>query len=57
MHPDFGSFQGYGIPINVVAGTQKRKHVPFDWYGPESDHVGYPIPKHPKIERVRRGTC
>ena len=27
VHPDFGSFQGYGIPINVVAGTQKRKHV------------------------------
>jgi hypothetical protein len=65
VHPDFGSFQGYGIPINVVAGTQKRKHVTFDWYGPESDHVGYPIPKHPKIERgsdahmliVDRGHC
>src|SRR6476619_8630951 len=27
VHPDFGSFQGYGIPINVVPGTQKRKHV------------------------------
>jgi hypothetical protein len=51
VHPDFGSFQGYGIPINVVAGSQKRKHVTFDWYGPESDHVGYPIPKQPKIER------
>jgi hypothetical protein len=51
VHPDFGSFQGYGIPINVVAGSQKRKHVTFDWYGPESDHVGYPIPKRPKVER------
>jgi hypothetical protein len=51
VHPDFGSFQGYGIPINLVAGSQKKKHVTFDWYGPESDHVGYPIPKQPKIER------
>jgi hypothetical protein len=50
VHPDFGTFQGYGIPINVVAGSQKRKHVTFDWYGPESDHVGYPIPKRPKVE-------
>jgi hypothetical protein len=50
VHPDFGTFQGYGIPINVVAGSQRRKHVTFDWYGPESDHVGYPIPKSPKVE-------
>ncbi|MGH3140519.1 MAG: hypothetical protein ACRDQE_12355 [Gaiellales bacterium] len=65
VHPDFGSFQGYGIPINVVAGSQKKKHVTFDWYGPESDHVGYPIPKQPKVERgsdahmliVDRGHC
>jgi hypothetical protein len=64
VHPDFGSFQGYGIPINVVAGTQKRKRVRFDYSG-QSDHVGYPIPKHPKIERgsdrhmliVDRGHC
>jgi hypothetical protein len=50
VHPDFGSFQGYGIPINVVGGSQKRKRVRFD-YGDQSDHVGYPIPKQPKIER------
>jgi hypothetical protein len=64
VHPDFGSFQGYGIPINVVAGTQKRKRVRFG-YADQSDHVGYPIPKHPKIERgsdrhmliVDRGHC
>ena len=24
MHPDFGSFAGYGIPITVVPGTQGR---------------------------------
>jgi hypothetical protein len=64
VHPDFGSFQGYGIPINVVPGTQKRKHVRFG-YADQSDHVGYPIPKSPKIERgsdahmliVDRGHC
>src|SRR6478752_5772613 len=64
VHPDFGSFQGYGIPINVVPGTQKRKHVRFGTKD-ESDHVGYPIPKSPKIERgsdahmliVDRGHC
>jgi hypothetical protein len=64
VHPDFGSFQGYGIPINIVAGTQKRKRVRFG-YADQSDHVGYPIPKHPKVERgsdrhmliVDRGHC
>jgi hypothetical protein len=64
VHPDFGSFQGYGIPINVVGGSQKRKRVRFR-YKDQSDHVGYPIPKHPKIERgsdahmliVDRGHC
>src|SRR6476469_6699664 len=29
VHPDFGSFQGYGIPINVVPGSQKKKRVRF----------------------------
>jgi hypothetical protein len=64
VHPDFGSFQGYGIPINVVAGSQKRRRVRFG-YADQSDHVGYPIPKQPKIERgadrhmliVDRGHC
>src|SRR4029078_8169247 len=27
VHPDFGSFQGYGIPINVVPRAQMRQHV------------------------------
>jgi hypothetical protein len=64
VHPDFGSWQGYGIPINVVPGTQTRKRVRFT-YADQSDHVGYPIPKHPRIERgsdrhvliVDRGHC
>jgi hypothetical protein len=64
VHPDFGSFRGYGIPINVVGGSQRRKRVRFD-YKDQSDHVGYPIPRHPKIERgsdahmliVDRGHC
>jgi hypothetical protein len=64
VHPDFGSWQGYGIPINVVRGSQKRKRVRFE-YADQSDHVGYPIPKQPRIERgsdrhmliVDRGHC
>jgi hypothetical protein len=64
VHPDFGSWQGYGIPFNVVPGSQPRKRVRFV-YTDQSDRVGYPIPKHPKIERgsdahmliVDRGHC
>jgi hypothetical protein len=49
LHPDFGSYRGYGIPINTVAGTRTKVRVRFD-YGPESDKGPYPIPLHPKIE-------
>src|SRR4051794_32306895 len=31
LHPDFGSFAGYGIPYNVVGGTQKKVRVSFDY--------------------------
>jgi hypothetical protein len=48
VHPDFGSFLGYGIPYNVVAKVPKV-HVSFD-YADESDRVGYPIPAHPRQE-------
>ena len=27
LHPDFGSFLGYGIPYNVVTGKQKKVKV------------------------------
>jgi hypothetical protein len=64
LHPDFGSFGGYGIPINTVSPTRTRVRVRFD-YASESDRGPYPIPRHPKIERgsdrhmliVDRGAC
>src|SRR5947199_6967126 len=64
LHPDFGSFAGYGIPVNVVTRNQVTHRVRF-LYGAESNHVPYPIPAHPKIEAgsdrhmliVNRGTC
>src|SRR5690348_16585526 len=49
MHPDFGSYAGYGIPITIVPGTQKTVKVSFRWPG-ESNPGPYPIPARPKIE-------
>src|SRR5258705_13047571 len=50
VHPDFGSFLGYGIPYNVVSGKKVHKvHVSFD-YADESDKVAYPMPAHPRQE-------
>lgn len=49
LHPDFGTFAGYGIPINVVNASTPKKTVTFD-YDDESDHGKYPIPANPKIE-------
>jgi hypothetical protein len=49
LHMDFGSYAGYGIPINVVGNTTPAVKVAFD-YDDESDHVLYPIPASPKIE-------
>ena len=49
LHPDFGSYAGYGIPFNVVPGTQPKKRVRFQ-YASESDPGPYPIPRHAKIE-------
>lgn len=44
LHPDFGSNMEYGIPYNVVPGSQPK--VPITWtaYGDESDPGPYPIP-------------
>jgi hypothetical protein len=64
LHPDFGSYRGYGIPYNTVPGSQRKLKVRFD-YSSQSDHVGYPIPRRPRIEAgsdhhmliVNRGTC
>jgi hypothetical protein len=49
LHPDFGSYLGYGIPYNVVGGDQATTRVAFD-YADESDDVPYPIPATPKVE-------
>jgi hypothetical protein len=50
VHPDFGSYLGYGIPYTVVAGKSTPKvKVSFE-YSDESDRVGYPIPEHPNQE-------
>jgi hypothetical protein len=64
LHPDFGSFAGYGIPVNVVGGSQATHRVRFQ-YASESDKGPYPIPAHPLIEAgsdrhlliVNRASC
>lgn len=49
LHPDFGSFSGYGIPWNVVRSTTPRSSVDFRW--PDESYAGpYPIPPDPRIE-------
>ena len=53
LHADFGSglWDGspIGIPFDVVTRTTPRSLVTFE-YSDESDHVGYPIPRHVHIE-------
>ena len=49
VHPDFGSFAGYGIPYTVVGHSTTRVRVSFD-YADESDKGPYPLPTHPRIE-------
>jgi hypothetical protein len=53
LHPDFGaSWEGkpFGMPYIVVGGDTPRTPVLFE-YSDESDHVYYPIPPDPPIER------
>jgi len=49
LHPDFGSYSGYGIPWNVVSSSTPRRTVTFRWPD-ESDRVKYPIPSNPRTE-------
>jgi hypothetical protein len=49
LHPDFGSYSGYGIPYNVVSRSTPRSTVTFRWPS-ESDRVRYPIPRRFKRE-------
>ena len=67
LHPDFGSGRlgAYGIPINVVARTQRPVPIRFTDYGDESDPGPYPVPPKARVEAgsdrhvlvVRRGGC
>jgi hypothetical protein len=50
VHPDFGSYLGYGIPYTVVSGKSTPKVKVKFQYADESDRVGYPIPAHPNQE-------
>ena len=49
IHPDFGV--GFGIPINIVASSQKAVPVTFNLYADESDPGPYPFPD-PSVARV-----
>lgn len=49
VHADFGTFAGYGIPVNRVSSSQTKSTVGFQWPD-ESDPGPYPIPASPKIE-------
>ncbi|NUP07403.1 MAG: hypothetical protein HOW73_15240 [Polyangiaceae bacterium] len=55
MHPDFGSYAGYGIPYVVVPGTQTKVPMTFD-YDEESDPGPYPIPQNAPIENGANST-
>ncbi len=50
LHPDFGEDQTYGIPYNVVPGSQPKVPITFTAYGDESDPGPYPIPDNAKVE-------
>jgi hypothetical protein len=49
LHPDFGSYAGYGIPYNIVTRSTPRRTVRFQ-YASESDRISYPIPAKVKRE-------
>lgn len=49
LHPDFGSDPSYGIPYVIVAGSQAKVPMTFD-YADESDPGPYPFPNDAPIE-------
>ncbi|MFN8630026.1 MAG: hypothetical protein U0838_06780 [Chloroflexota bacterium] len=49
LHPDFGSYLGYGIPYNLANASTPRYTFAFD-YDTQSDAGPYPIPANPAIE-------
>ncbi len=50
LHPDFGQDPTYGIPFDVVPGTQPFVPITFTAYGSESDPGPYPIPPNAHVE-------
>jgi hypothetical protein len=56
LHPDFGSFAGYGIPFNVVDNSTPTYAVQFQ-FASESDAGPYPIPANYQIEGEMPATC
>jgi hypothetical protein len=53
LHPDFGTTYGggpWGIPYDVVPGTQTPVTITFTAYGGESDPGPYPFPSDAPIE-------
>ena len=50
LHPDFGSFSGYGIPYVIVPGSQPAVPITFVDSGDESDPGPYPVPPNAPIE-------
>ncbi|HEX2784844.1 MAG TPA: hypothetical protein VHN36_14770 [Ilumatobacteraceae bacterium] len=69
LHPDFGSYQGYGIPFAVVPATQPLVPIIYrpTGYGDESDPGPFPIPPNAPVEGggtgdshvlvLQEGTC
>jgi hypothetical protein len=49
LHPDFGSYAGYGIPYNIADASTPRYTIPFT-YADESDPGPYPVPASPAVE-------
>ncbi len=49
LHPDFGSYSGYGIPYSIANHLTPKKTVTFQ-YKSESDKGPYPIPAKVKRE-------
>lgn len=50
IHPDFGSDPSYGIPYEVVSGSQALVPINFTDFGDESDPGPYPIPTDADVE-------
>ncbi len=50
LHPDVGGGGQYGIPFNVVPGTQTNVPITYTAYGDESDPGPFPIPANATVE-------